>query len=70
MVTKRPKKKGKRYLNCTPSKSRPHEPSLPLLVFTESTLFNYKRYSCTGAFFDLIEWLKDYFEDLHLYSIF
>ena len=35
-----------------------------------STLFNCNRYSCTGAFFNLIEWLKDYFVDLYLYSIF
>jgi len=32
-----------------------------------STLFNYNRYSCSGAIFDLIEWLKDYFLDLYLY---
>jgi len=30
-----------------------------------STLFNYNRPSCTGAFFDLIEWHKDYFLDLY-----
>ena len=35
-----------------------------------SSLFNCNRYSCTGAFFDLIEWLKDYFLDLYLYLIF
>jgi len=35
-----------------------------------STLFNYNRYSCTGAFLDLIEWLKDYFLDLYLSWIF
>jgi len=35
-----------------------------------STLFNYDRYSCTWAFFDLIEWLKNYFLDLYLYLIF
>jgi len=33
MVTERPRKKGKRYFNCTPSKSRPHEPILLLSVF-------------------------------------
>jgi len=32
-------------------------------------LFNYNRYFCTGAFFDLIEWLKDYFLDLYSYLI-
>jgi len=32
-----------------------------------STLFNYNRYFCTGAFFDLIEWIKDYFLDLYSY---
>jgi len=35
-----------------------------------STLLHYDRYSCTGAFFDLIEWLEDYFLDLYLYFIF
>ena len=35
-----------------------------------STLFNFNRYSCAGAFFDLIDWLKDYFLDLYLYVIF
>jgi len=35
-----------------------------------STLFNYNRYFCNRAFFDLIEWLKDCFLDLYLYLIF
>jgi len=35
-----------------------------------STLFNYNRYSCIGAFFDFIEWLKVWFTDLYLYLIF
>jgi len=34
------------------------------------TLFNYNRYSCTWAFFNLTEWLKDYLLDLYLNSIF
>jgi len=66
MVTERPRKKVKLYLNCTPSKSRPHEPILLLSVFNSVQLqiFLY------GAFFDLIEWLKDYFLDLNLYVFF
>ena len=28
MVTEGPKKKGKKHLNCTPSKSRPYKPIL------------------------------------------
>jgi len=35
-----------------------------------TTLFNYNRYSCIGAFFDFIEWLKVWFIDLYLYLIF
>ena len=34
-----------------------------------STLFNCNRYSYIWAFFDLIEWLKDYFLNLCLYLI-
>jgi len=37
MVTERPRKKGKKYMNCTPSKSRHHEPILLLLVFNRDT---------------------------------
>jgi len=38
MFTERPRKKGKRYLNCTPNKSRHHEPILLLLVFNSVQL--------------------------------
>jgi len=38
MVTERPRKKGKRYLNCTPSESRLHEPILLLSVFNSVQL--------------------------------
>jgi len=61
------RKKGKRDLNCTPSKLRPHE---PILLLLNSILFNYSRYFFTRAFFDLIELLKDYYLDLYLYLIF
>ena len=39
MVTERPRKKEKRYLNCTPSKPRPREPILLLLVFNSVQLW-------------------------------
>jgi len=32
-----------------------------------STLFKYNRYPCTRAFFEWIEWLKEFFLDLYLY---
>ena len=38
MVTERPRKKERIYLNCTPSKSRPHELILLLSVFTSVQL--------------------------------
>jgi len=38
MVAERPRKRGKRYLNCTPSKLRPHRPILLLLVFNSVQL--------------------------------
>jgi len=58
----RPRKKGKIYLNCMPSKSRPY--GRRFCCYRCSTLFNYYRYSCIGAFFDLIEWLKVFCLDL------
>ena len=61
MVTERPRKKEKRYLNRTPSKSRSHEPILLLSDDRCSTLFNYNRYSYIWTFFDFIEWLKVFF---------
>ena len=38
IVAERPRKKEKRYLNCTPSKLRPHGPILLLLVFNSVQL--------------------------------
>jgi len=38
MVDERPRKKEKRYLNCTLSQPRPHKPILLLLVFNSVQL--------------------------------
>ena len=66
MVNERPRKKGKRYSTHQVS----HELTSRFCIYWCSTLFNYNRYSCTGAFFGLIEWLKDCFLDLCLNLIF
>jgi len=47
-----------------------HDLTSRICCYQCSTLFNYDRYFCTGAFFVLIEWLKDYILDLYLYLIF
>jgi len=57
------RKKGRIGLNCTPSKSRPHQPILLLSVFNSVQLWQVFLYL---SIFDL----KDYFLDLYLYLIF
>jgi len=56
MVAERPRKKGKRDLTCTPSKSK-HSAVIGVQLCS------------TGAFFDLIEWLTFFFLDFYLYLI-
>jgi len=33
-------------------------------------VFNYNKYPCTGAFVELIVWLKVFFLDLYLFNFF
>ena len=67
MVTERPRTKEKLIWTA---RQVNHDLTSRFGCYRCSTLFNYNRYSCTGAFFDLIEWLKDDFLDLYLYFIF
>jgi len=51
----------KTYIYIWTARQGNHDLTSRFCCYRFSTLFNYNRYSCTGPFFDLIKWLKDYF---------
>jgi len=63
MVTERPRKKEK-YIWSARQVNR--DLTSWFCFYWSSTLFNHDKYSCTSAFFDLIERLKDYLLNLYL----
>ena len=67
MGTERPERK-KKYIWTTCLVN--HDLTNRFCCYWCSTLFNYDRYSCIGAFFDLIELLKVIFIYLYLYLVF